>query len=264
MISRPLDTFFPIRCYSFPILKIKRTVKKPDIATPYPAKQAINYICDNPKLFSMRCLKFTGLIIGIFAFVAVRAQDYSNKGLMDIKEKVEANRVTWNKAFDDASAAKNFAALRPLREADERYVDEQISALRRLYAEGDGRALLSAINNYLRIQKQFIRDIMLPAESIEGNDADIATINEKISSFGEKEKIFLVEINNALRTEGAEAGPSTPAKVDEEMEEDNLFEEPHGSVIEGRETRKEKRRLPHEKARHKKHKDRDSQAEDEE
>ncbi|HTM67039.1 MAG TPA: hypothetical protein VL093_12000 [Flavipsychrobacter sp.] len=211
----------------------------------------------------MRCLKFTGLIIGIFAFAAVRAQDYSNKGLMDIKEKVEANRVTWNKAFDDASAAKNFSALRPLREADERYVDEQISALRRLYAEGDGRALLSAVNNYLRIQKQFVRDIMLPAESIEGNETDIATINEKISSFGEKEKIFLVEINNALRTEGPEAGPSTPAKVDEEMEEEDLFQEPHGSMIEGRETRKGKKQA-RERGRRQKHKDRDNQSDDDE
>jgi hypothetical protein len=229
----------------------------------FPSKPLINYICANPKLFAMRCLKFTGFVIGLFAFIAVRAQDYSNKGLMDIKEKVEANRVVWNKAFDDASAAKNFAALRPLREADEQYIDQQISALRRLYAEGDGRALLNAINNYLQIQKQFIKDIMVPAESIAGNEADIATINEKISSFGEKEKIFLVEINNALRMEGPEAGPSTPAKVDEEMEED-MFDEPHGSVIEGREARKERRRLPHEKGRHKKHKDRDDQADDEE
>jgi len=227
------------------------------------SKPLIIYICSNSKWYIMRYLKLTGFVIALFSFVAVYAQDYSNKGLMDIKEKVEANRVTWNKAFDDASAAKNFSSLRPLREADERYVDEQISALRRLYAEGDGRALLSAINNYLRIQKQFIRDIMLPAESIQGNDADIATINEKISSFGEKEKIFLVEINNALRTEGAEAGPATPAKTDEEMEEEDMFQEPHGSVIEGRESRKSKGRLPHEKGRHKKHKDRDSQVEDE-
>jgi hypothetical protein len=211
----------------------------------------------------MRCLKFTSFVMGIFAFVAVRAQDYSNKGLMDIKEKVEANRVAWNKAFDDASVAKNFSSLRPLREADERYIDEQISGLRRLYAEGDGRALLSAVNNYLRIQKQFVKDIMVPAEAIEGSEADIATINEKINSFGEKEKIFLVEINNALRIEGAEAGPAAPAKTDEEMEEEDMFQEPHGSVIEGRESRKSKGRLPHEKGRHKKHKDRDSQAEDE-
>jgi len=185
----------------------------------------------------------------IFSFATVQAQDYSNRGLMDIKEQSEGLRMAWIKAFDDAVQSKNFAELQALRQENEAYLDQHMMMIRRLYAEGDGRALLSAVNNYMQIERQFVKDVMVPAEAFTANSQEgIDRTYQKIDAFGQKEKIFLIEINNALRTESMDAGAAgSNGDLQMQQQEEESYDEPRGSVIEGRPARK-KGRLPHEQA----------------
>jgi len=122
-------------------------------------------------------------------------------------------------------------------------------AIKRLFAQGDERGILTAINNYLQIQKQFIKDVMISAESIKGNDKEsVNRIFQKISDFGQKEKIFLVEINNALMTEPDTEPPSQiNTRMHDDVDEPELPTENQKGSIPG-ETRKAKKKgkLPHE------------------
>lgn len=176
----------------------------------------------------------------------LRAQDYSNRGLMEIKDKSEALRMAWIKAFDEAVQRNNFAALQPIRQENESFLDKHMSVIRRLYAEGDGRALLSAVNNYMRIERQFVSDVMVPAEAFTANSREgIDRTYQKIDDFGQKEKVFLIDINNAVRSERMdEGGEGSAAQLQMQQQEEDAFDEPKGSVLEGRPSRK-KGKLPH-------------------
>jgi len=179
---------------------------------------------------------------------SVYAQDLSNQGLMDIKDHSETLRTSWMKAFDDAVQSKNFSSLTALRQENETYIDNNLGAMRRLTAEGDGRGLLTAVGNYLQIERQFVKDVMIPAESLTAsNQEGIDKTYRKINDFGDKERAFLIDINNALATERTDAGPASPAAQEPEMDADEAYEEPKGSVVEGRH-RKGKGKLPHEQA----------------
>ena len=186
---------------------------------------------------------------------SLHAQDYSNRGLVEIKEQADSRRLDWNKVFDEAMAGNNTVGLAAARKATEVFLDAHLPALRRLYAEGDGRSLLTSVTNYLQIQKQFVKDVMVSAEAIKpGDQAEIDKINRKINDFAQKEKIFLIEINNAIATEPEDNGlPEPVADQDEEREE---YEEMRGSVVEERQKVKRSEKLPHEKAskRKRKHK----------
>src|SRR5690606_25637134 len=182
----------------------------------------------------------------------VHAQDYSNRGLMEIKNQSEALRLNWLTAFDKAVASNRFAELQPLRRENEQFIENNLSALRRIYAQGDARALLKAVTNYLQIEKQFVLNAMIPAETINSPDGEeVEKINQQISDFNQKEKVFLIEIENALAMEGENLG--APAPVDPEMneEEDLNFEAPQAPSGK-RMKRAGSGNLPHEKAGNKK------------
>jgi hypothetical protein len=185
------------------------------------------------------------MLLYILTGATLSAQDYSNKGLMELKELSEAKRMAWMKAFDDAVQSQTFANLPPVRQDNESFLDRHISALRRMYAEGDARGLLNSVANYLQIQRQFVKDVMMPAESLTpSNTVGIENINSKIAAFADKEKTFLVDINNALLLEPNEV-PPPPPPTDETADEGEEMEEMRGSVVEER-TKKRKGKLPHE------------------
>ena len=56
--------------------------------------------------------------------LAADAQDYSNRGLMQIKELADNARLNWNKAFDDAAQTKNMVALPAQRQQLERFLSD--------------------------------------------------------------------------------------------------------------------------------------------
>jgi hypothetical protein len=208
----------------------------------------------------MRWLLLTTAFCLSFAFSS-SAQDYSNRGLVEIKEQADSRRLDWNKVFDDAMAGNNTAGLAAARKATEMYLDAHLPALRRLYAEGDGRGLLTSVTNYLQIQKQFVKDVMVSAESIKpGDQAEIDKINQKIDAFAQKERIFLVEINNAMATEPEDNG--SPEPVTDQDEEREEYEEMRGSVVEERQKVKRSEKLPHEKGRKKKSKKNEEEEDD--
>lgn len=184
----------------------------------------------------MRFLSFWASVILFISTHAFAQSDFSNKGLMDIKEKSESLRTAWMKAFDDAVQSKNFSALAPLRSENEKFLDDNLSSLSRLYAHGDARALLTAVDNYLQIEKQFVRSVMIPAEKLGPDDKQgVDDIYKKINNFGQKEKIFLIDINNALVMEGNRGASASPAPSEEEKEEEFFeYEEQRGSMIEER------------------------------
>lgn len=194
----------------------------------------------------MTRLPFLLTIFLVCMAFALRAQDYSNRGLMEIKDKSEGLRMAWIKAFDEAVQRNNFAVLQPIRQENESFLDKHMSVIRRLYAEGDGRALLSAVNNYMRIERQFVRDVMVPAEAFTANSREgIDRTYQKIDDFGQKEKVFLIDINNAVRSERMdEGGEGGAAQLQMQQQEEDAFDEPKGSVLEGRPSRK-KGKLPH-------------------
>lgn len=192
---------------------------------------------------------FLMAVFSLLSLNVLRAQDYSNRGLMQIKNQSESLRLNWLNAFDKAIGTSRFAGLQPLRKENEQFIDEQLSALRRIYAQGDARALLKAVTNYLQIEKQFVLNAMIPAESIkEAAEEEIEKINQQISDFNQKERVFLIEIENALAMEGENLGAQ--AEIDPEMneDEDSSYEAPQAAPS-GRKMKKSgKGNLPHEKA----------------
>ncbi len=146
------------------------------------------------------------------------AQDaMSNRNLLSLKDGSEAMRQAWSKTLDDAIAKNDFSALTPQRENFEKYLRGNGMKMRRMIGEGDGRPLLTAMNNYFQILNQFVKDVMIPAESLTAEKTDeIQTVERRINEFGQKEKIFLIEINNAI-VNSAEP----PSRVDPEMNADD-------------------------------------------
>lgn len=200
---------------------------------------SIAYICYHKKFDEM--MRFLSILCSIvfLSAAASYAQDYSNQGLIHIKEQSEEGRLDWDKAFDAAVASNNFSALAAIRQANEKYLDDHLSGMRRLYAEGDGRALLSAVNNYLQIERQFVKDVMIPAESLKPNDKDgVAGIYQKITEYSQKEKMFVIDISNAIQTLPPPSAES-PATLDSEMNIDN--EDARGSIIEDRSDKQDKK-----------------------
>jgi hypothetical protein len=197
-------------------------------------------------LFMLRLSSFL-LLAFCCLLTTARAQDYSNRGLLEIKERSEALRLSWIKAFDEAVQSKNFSSLQALRKENEGYLDQHMSMIRRLYAEGDGRALLSAVNNYMQIERQFVRDVMVPVEAFTASSQEgVNRTYQKIDDFGQKEKVFLIDINNAIRSESMDEGAQGSAAPQQvQQQEEDTIEEPQGSIIEGRPARK-KGKLPHE------------------
>jgi hypothetical protein len=200
---------------------------------------------------------FRFLKLSLVVLLTVRAaiaQDYSNRGLMELKEISENKRMAWVAAYEDAVQTKTFSALPPIRQDDERFLDKNVSALRRMYAAGDARGLLNSVANYLQIQRQFVKDVMIPAEALTpANTEGIQKVYDKISAFAEKEKTFLVDINNALLLEPDDAPQTQPSQNDTADEEDEEMEEMRGSVVEER-RKKSRTKLPHEQSKREKKK----------
>jgi len=184
----------------------------------------------------------------------------SNAQVLQLKENADDYKMTWTKLFEDGYNAKDMNRLPAARQTTEAYLTEQISKLGRMSAEGDGRDIVTAVRNYLVIQKQFVKDIMIPAESLQPGDAQTYDeLNRKINDFGEKEKTFLIDISNAIRSSPE---PEMRYQEPEESDQEELSEEEIKKKEEAKPRRKEK--LPHELYdKKKKHNHDDEDAEDE-
>lgn len=197
----------------------------------------------------MRRLLFPFLL---FVFSWAQAQDYTNRGLLQIKELSEKARLDWNKSFDDGIQNKNLAALKTQRQMLELFLDQQLANMKQLMAQGDERALLTTIANYFQIEKQYVKNVMIPAESIKPTDAEaVARVNQQMIDFGQKEKYFLLEINNALATSGNDDIPPPPAQQTKgtqgEDEDEAVENAKNKSAVMGDEPEAKKhKKLPHE------------------
>ncbi len=187
----------------------------------------------------------------LFAFSFSNAQDYTNRGLLQIKEQSETARLNWNKAFDEAVQNKNLALLIPQRHLLERFLDMHIANMKQIMAQGDERGLLTTIANYLQIEKQYLKNVMVPAEAVKPTDAEaIARVNQQTIEFGQKEKFFLLEINNAIATSGEDDIPPPQKQTNnkqEEDEEEGVVNAKNKSAVMGDEPEaKTHKKLPHE------------------
>jgi len=172
----------------------------------------------------------------------------SNSEILEIKDRVDAARIMWTEAFEEGVRQKSFSGLASLREPAAQHINNNLLLLRKMYSEGDGRPLLTAVMNYLRIQQQFVSNVMSPAESINPEDTEaIEDIRRQINNFSSKEKSFLIDINNALRS-SAEPMPVTYEQDEEEEEMEELSAEEKEKAAKEREKRKPRRKnkLPHE------------------
>lgn len=170
-----------------------------------------------------------------------------NSGLLEIKDEADAGRITWTDAFEEGVKLQSFSALPEIRQAVQSNIEQRLVTLRRMYAGGDGRELLTAVTNYLIIQQQFVKNVMVPAESLQPSDqTGIESIRQQINNFSGKEKAFLIDINNALRN-----APEPGTALQQEPDEEDGFtaEEQEKAAIE-REQKKPRRKykLPHERA----------------
>lgn len=191
-------------------------------------------------------IKISLLVFALFFMQNNVFAQLSNSDLLNIKEQADARKLAWSKAFDEGISNKSFATLPALRTATETYIEEQLHLLNRMYASGDARELLSAVSNYLQIQKQFVKDVMIPAETLNPNDEEgINAVNRRIGDFTNKEKMFLIDINNAIRST-----PEPIPLVDQEMNQDDEPEQLSEEEIKKREEAKPHRKgkLPHESA----------------
>lgn len=158
---------------------------------------------------------FSALFICLL-FTTIAHAQLSNNDILGIKENTDQRLGAWNNAFDQAVEKKNLAGLPTLRVDFEKFINDNLSVLSRLYATGDARPLLTAVRNYLQIHKQFERTTMQQAETIDpANPDDVSKINRGIGDFASKTKPFLIDINNALRD-----SPEPMPMVDEEMNQD--------------------------------------------
>lgn len=195
----------------------------------------------------------------------------SNNDLMVVKEESEARRLQWNNQFENALKAGNLSILPEARTRFEAFLDQQTLRLRRIMGTGDGRALLTAVTNYLVIQKQYVRDVMKPAEGLQPADAEaIARVQQKIVDFSQKERVFLIEINNALVSspEPTPVGQPSVNPPDDAEEEEPQAPERTGRRKSARtrqtaeadsEEAPRRRKLPHELADDKKRKRNDDE-----
>ncbi|RZJ33283.1 MAG: hypothetical protein EOO18_09125, partial [Chryseobacterium sp.] len=128
----------------------------------------------------------------------------------------------------------------------EQFIENHLLQIRKLMSQGDARALLTSVNNYLQIQRQYVRNVMIPAESFAADDPEaLEKVTRQNSDFQQKEKIFLIEINNAL----ASTRDDIPAQVDPEMsedEEEDAAEETEKAEKPAARKGQPRKKLPHE------------------
>ncbi|HTN46964.1 MAG TPA: hypothetical protein VL098_11505 [Flavipsychrobacter sp.] len=188
-------------------------------------------------------MKNTLMLLGFLLWYMSASAQLSNSQLVKIKEDADDGKTLWIKLFEDSYAKKNMSELPSLRKANEDFLNQNISQLSRLYAEGDGRELVTAVKNYLVIEKQFVKDVMIPAESLKPEDEDgYNTLSRKINEFAQKEKTFEIDVMNAVRT-SPEPMNVEPLREDE-AEQPELTEEQVKARENAKPRRKEK--LPHE------------------
>ena len=202
--------------------------------------KARGYICHYPKQIEMKLIitVFVSMLISVGAIAQL-----SNAQLIAIKDDADDGKALWMKYFEEGYANKNMNELPALRGTFEKFLLDNISRLSRMNAEGDARELLTAVKNYLVIEKQFVKDVMVPAESLKpGDDDTYQMLTRKMNESANKEKAFLIDIDNAIRsspepiiTEPTEPEEPEHAEVSDKDSEEVKEEKPH---------RKEK--LPHE------------------
>lgn len=186
-------------------------------------------------------MKLIFIILSCFLFNNSFAQ-LSNAQIMKIKDDADDGKGLWLKLFEDGYTKNDMSGLPALRKTDEAFLNQNISQLSRMYAEGDGRELVLAVKNYLIIEKQFVKDIMIPAESLKpGDNESYNDINKKISDFGMKERSFDIDISNAYRNSPEPLVIQQEADNNEQQDTD---EEEMKQQEEARPHRKGK--LPHE------------------
>lgn len=184
----------------------------------------------------------------------------SNAQLMKIKEDADDGKSLWIKLFEESRIKNEPSNLTPLRKENESFLRSNISQLSRMYAEGDGRELITAIKNYLVIEQQFVRNVMIPAETLSPTDNEgYEQLNKKISEFTQKERAFEIDIHNALRS-----SPEPLIENDAPDEEANEPETEITSEPQKEAKPKRKRKLPHEEYEESKSKKRKKSSEDEE
>lgn len=173
----------------------------------------------------------------------------SNAQIMKIKEDADDGKSLWMKLFEDSYSRKNMSGLSGLRKANEDFLNENVSKLSRMYAEGDGRELVITVKNYLMIERQFVRDVMIPAESLNPEDEEgYNALNKKIADFTQKERPFEIDITNALRSspEPMIAEPQEADEPEEQLTQDHADDDNDNDNDE--EAMSDKReKFPHEK-----------------
>ncbi len=186
----------------------------------------------------------------LFGFISAPLwAQLSNGQIMKIKEDADDGKSLWIKLFDDSYQNKNMSSLPALRNANENFLNEHISILSRMYAEGDGRELIVAVKNYLVIQRQFVKDVMIPAESLNPEDEEgYNALGKKISDFALKERSFDMDITNALRS-SREPIRAEPQETDEPEDEPIAREKTQDDeeADDGEEASSQREKLPHER-----------------
>jgi hypothetical protein len=135
-------------------------------------------------------------------------------------------------------------------------MDRQAGAIRDVLVTGDDRPLLTATLNYIQINKGFAKSVMKKAETLKKeNEEGIAGINRSITEFGDKERMFAIEVNNAIAS-SKEEEPEEQIAPEEKPEEDPNTEAEEESPKKSAKEKKTKakkgeegsqrRKLPHE------------------
>jgi hypothetical protein len=197
------------------------------------------------------------LISCLFWSLAADAQ-LSNAQIIKMKTDADDGKGLWIKLFEEGFAKGDMSALPALRKTDENFLNQSISTLSRLYAEGDGRELVLTIKNYLSLEKQFVRSIMIPAESLKpGDNAGYDALNKEISEFAKKERSFDMDITNSVRNS------PEPLQVPQESEYEEPEQDAATTATDENITPKKRGRLPHEKAERKSRKKHKKETENE-
>ncbi len=122
-----------------------------------------------------------------------------NDRLTRITDTLGMRGQEWGKQFNEALKTKKFAALRPPREAMERFVHTKISELRTMKDVGDSKHLRLAMIKFLEFEQSMLERAFKPMEKLSSatTKADLEAVFNQLSRFSAAESTELERITIA-------------------------------------------------------------------
>ena len=105
----------------------------------------------------------------------------------------------WGTKFNEAYQAKNFASLKPTREAMERYITAKITEVQNMKDVKNSKNLRMAMVSFLKFEKDMITRSFIPVESLKSTatENEVKAALDKMTEFSTQEAGELKKVSDA-------------------------------------------------------------------